>query len=873
MDKGNEEMKQDLQEVDARTLVTALTRQLNLAEHESSGLTDTSAGLSHATNDDTVLPVREHSNTSTRASDFVSARPNDTFIYHDDDGGEPPLPEFLARSHIQMALHQAEALHTQRQLLDGSLSHVSPTFAARPASLREGGGRGSLVVPEPHSRFGSLGRLPTTYVPNSPTYLLPSELAATSSSVPDKFAPGKESESVLKITKRPKLRPKDISHRRSLDGDDLIGNLTVDALNGNPTVASFPRLQGGHETSAPYFSPGFSPHHLPPQVRPSTSEWERPLMVTLSMGNQRLVVPGSHLMTVDDLQRIVRPHIGLAPSSFHLVSGETFLCPGTLLGDYPTHIGHFGMHVAVRIVDHLRSGEVSQRTPSLTTERLAVLPSTGGPFESPLGSATYTPPTVPRETSYLILLVFEDGSTLTQVVWPSMFIRQLCARIGDASSVPPDTVFCYFAGAVLDVERRIVDPPAIREGARVHVFFSIGKALECVVHAMQGRGPPPPTTPPPTPPAPQPFGPTLPPGFVRSPVTMPTTTSAPGTTGYGNHAKGTTTDRLRNSFKCPKFLGDTRHWKVWNQGFIRFLSINQLDYVIEEDFPQTLLSASQKEDNKLVYYILEDAVSGSHIASKYVRRAAVWNGHEAYFLLYDGYALSGPATAAIYLGELSHFRFKTDETPSEVVLRLQELFEDLEAIPGSAAMSFNDTQKINYLLSAICPERSLASVFSQIQTAQVRGTITFGQACDDLRYRCEALRADDLLSAANQPVKVRGMIAAASSPPANLNDPIALISTADKRQNRGASSKRDATPCLVQGCDTPTVGNLRLCKRCYHECVAGKTPSLQLKTGDKATFDTASNRVVFPTDKDTKTKGPRSIVKAAVAFAPTTTFN
>jgi hypothetical protein len=140
MDKGNEEMKQDLQEIDARTLVTALTRQLNLAEHESSGLADTSVGLSHAMNDDTVLPVQGHSNTSIRASDFVSARPNDTFIYHDDDGGEPPLPEFLARSHIQMALHRAEALHTQRQLPDDSLSHVSPTFAARPASLREGGG-------------------------------------------------------------------------------------------------------------------------------------------------------------------------------------------------------------------------------------------------------------------------------------------------------------------------------------------------------------------------------------------------------------------------------------------------------------------------------------------------------------------------------------------------------------------------------------------------------------------------------------------------------------------------------------------------------------------------------------------------------------
>ncbi len=50
--------------------------------------------------------------------------------------------------------------------------------------------------------------------------------------------------------------------------------------------------------------------------------------------------------------------------------------------------------------------------------------------------------------------------------------------------------------------------------------------------------------------------------------------------------------------------------------------------MIEEGFLSPLLTMTQKDDNKLVYYILEDAVSGSPTASKYVRRAAVWNGHE-----------------------------------------------------------------------------------------------------------------------------------------------------------------------------------------------------------------------------------------------------
>ena len=282
----------------------------------------------------------------------------------------------------------------------------------------------------------------------------------------------------------------------------------------------------------------------------------------------------------------------------------------------------------------------------------------------------------------------------------------------------------------------------------------------------------------------------------------------------------------------------------------------------------------QQDDNKLVYYILEDAVSGAPIAAKHIRRAAIWNGHEAYHFLYDGFALSGPASAAVLLGELSHFRFKTDETPTEVVLRLQELFDDLESIPGSAAMTLNDTQKINYLLSAIRPERSLASVFAQIQSDQVRGKITFVEAYDDLRYRCEAMRADDLLTASSQPVKVRGMVATplpTSTPSPTPATSLALITTAGKRQNRDGANKKEPTICLVKDCVTTTIHNLRLCKRCYHECIAGKTPTLTLKTGEKATFDVTTNRITFPLsmEKGSKSTGPRSIIKAAVAFAPT----
>jgi hypothetical protein len=312
---------------------------------------------------------------------------------------------------------------------------------------------------------------------------------------------------------------------------------------------------------------------------------------------------------------------------------------------------------------------------------------------------------------------------------------------------------------------------------------------------------------------------------------------------------------------------------VWNQGFIRFLSINNLDHVIEEGFLERVLTVDLQADNKLVYYILEDAVAGSTVASKHIRRAAVWNGNEAYFYLYDGYALSGPANASILLTELSNFRFKSDETPSEVVLRLQELFDELESVPGEAAMTMNDTQKINYLLSAIRPERSLASVYSMIQSKQVRGKITFVKACDDLRFRCEALRADDLLHASHQSTKVRGFLAAGES--AGGSDSVlnacvtpALITTAPQRQTQGAPRKKDLVPCLAKGCETLTPPHMRLCKGCYHGCVAGKTPSVPLKSGDKATYNSATQRIVFPSSAAAPVKGPRAVVKAAVTFVP-----
>ena len=96
-------------------------------------------------------------------------------------------------------------------------------------------------------------------------------------------------------------------------------------------------------------------------------------------------------------------------------------------------------------------------------------------------------------------------------------------------------------------------------------------------------------------------------------------------------------DKIRQTFKCPKFSGQGKDWKMWDKGFNRYLSIWELDHVINPEFFDHLpLSVVQRRDNKMVYYILEDAVQLSPLAASYVRQAPVDNGFEAYYTLHDG---------------------------------------------------------------------------------------------------------------------------------------------------------------------------------------------------------------------------------------------
>jgi hypothetical protein len=184
--------------------------------------------------------------------------------------------------------------------------------------------------------------------------------------------------------------------------------------------------------------------------------------------------------------------------------------------------------------------------------------------------------------------------------------------------------------------------------------------------------------------------------------------------------------KLLSSFKLPKFDGAARNWKAWDRAFQRFLGLHQLDHVLEEDFPTRIWeNPGAKKSNKIVFFLLEDAVASRSLASKYVRQAAKWDGHGAYLLLHNGYVFSGPQTAKILLAELSSLRLLRNENASVFCLRLIEFVGDLEMIPGNAAVYLTETQKLGYLLSAIRHEPSLQSVYVQLQSDQLRGRVSF----------------------------------------------------------------------------------------------------------------------------------------------------
>jgi viroplasmin and RNaseH domain-containing protein len=313
-------------------------------------------------------------------------------------------------------------------------------------------------------------------------------------------------------------------------------------------------------------------------------------------------------------------------------------------------------------------------------------------------------------------------------------------------------------------------------------------------------------------------------------------------------------DKIKQTFKCPRFSGNAKDWKAWNKGFQRYLSIWDLGYVLQPDFFDDLpLSEERVNDNKLVYFLLEDATQASPLAASYHRQAPLHNGFEAYYTLHDGFVFAAATASTILLNELSNFRFQQDETPTALIMRLEELIQDMKMLPEGAAMTFTDTQRIGYLLGALRHEPEWKTVASAITSSQLKGDITFRQACGELRVRCEAERAYDII---DKGVKSKRRILATSVEPLLDDTAIegistALVSSVSKRLNKevtGAPSTRankKRFPCLAKGC--AATSPFSLCGLHYHSVVSGKSPELELINDyGRAVFNVTTNLIDYP---------------------------
>jgi hypothetical protein len=280
--------------------------------------------------------------------------------------------------------------------------------------------------------------------------------------------------------------------------------------------------------------------------------------------------------------------------------------------------------------------------------------------------------------------------------------------------------------------------------------------------------------------------------------------------------------------------------------------------VLQPDFFDDVpLSEEKINDNRLVYFLLEDATQASPLAASYHRQAPLHNGFEPYYTLHDGFVFAAATAFTILLNELSNFRFHQDESPTALIMRLEELIQDMEMLPDGAAMTFTDTQRIGYLLGALRHEPEWKTVASSITSSQLKGDMTFRQACNELRVRCEADRAYDII---DKGVKSKRRVTALATSVEPLLDETAiesistaLVSSVSKRLNKEGAGEITANPakakkrfpCLAKGC--AATSPFSLCGLHYHSVISGKSPELELINDyGRAVFNVTTNLIDYP---------------------------
>ncbi len=193
-----------------------------------------------------------------------------------------------------------------------------------------------------------------------------------------------------------------------------------------------------------------------------------------------------------------------------------------------------------------------------------------------------------------------------------------------------------------------------------------------------------------------------------------------------------------------------------------------------------------------------------------------------------------------------------------------------------AAVTFIDTQKIGYLINALRHEKEWDYVCSAITSAQIKGGYTFREACNELKFRCESARANDLMDKPIKGRKVKGLLTKTKDDDNEV--PLTDEKSMSKKLNteidaawKARRKQRPTHPCLAVDCEEQTT--FPLCPLHYHPLLSGKSQQVKLKSGyGDATYDSTSQSVVYPSKVpenrlSTKQIDARKSVKAALSKA------
>ncbi len=85
-------------------------------------------------------------------------------------------------------------------------------------------------------------------------------------------------------------------------------------------------------------------------------------------------------------------------------------------------------------------------------------------------------PVAPDFGPFSVLLIFEDGRSIHQPTWPTVNVQLLRRQVSMTLQCPPDILFFVCYGAVLNMARKLSDPPVITSSTPIHVFFSLASA-------------------------------------------------------------------------------------------------------------------------------------------------------------------------------------------------------------------------------------------------------------------------------------------------------------------------------------------------------------------------------------------------------------